>query len=172
MSAAAATGAAARGAAAPAVETGVNVDVVERTLQALLEQTGKPIVIVDQATGRQQTVSPAVAAARDGLLPVFLVAGEAVWREATGQGFGLETVPDRNALLGYRVARIGGGSFSTVMLSVLEATSQATGPEAVLVNELGALWQDATQRIDERHRPEPRVEPSPGMAASAGAGPA
>jgi hypothetical protein len=164
--------AAAGGAAPPAAEPGVKVDLVERTLQALLEQVGKPVVILDQAAGKEETFSPAMAAARDGLLPVFLVAGEAVWREATGRDFGLEIVPDREALLGHRVARIGGGSFSTVMLSVLEATDQATGPEAVLVNELGALWQDATQRIAERHRSDRQVElPLPRVATSAGPGP-
>jgi len=150
----------------------VKLDAVERTLEALLEQGGKPVVIYDHAAGKEERVSAAHAAARDGFLPVFLVAGEAVWREATGKGFALEIVRDRDAVLGYRAARIGGGSFASVMLSILEAASQASGPEAVVVNELGALWRDATQRIEQAARPEPVAAASAGEAPlSAGAGP-
>jgi hypothetical protein len=142
-------------------EGSVRLDIIERTLEAILTKIGKPVIVFDQATGKDESTTPAVAAARDGLLPVFLVAGEAVWREATGRGFGLELAPDRQALLGYRVARVGDGSFSTLMLSVMEATSQAEGPRAIHVNELGALWRDAMQRIEwARH-----VERQPAAAA-------
>ena len=58
----------------------------------------------------------------------FVVAGEAVWREATGKGFSLDIVRDPHALLGYRLRGIGAGHFATVMLATMEATAQVAGP--------------------------------------------
>jgi hypothetical protein len=151
---------------------GVKVDLVEHTLERLLETSGKPIVLADRAAGKEEVIAPAIAAARDGLLPVFLLAGEAVWREATGRDFGIEVVPDREALLGYRAARIARGPFTAVMLSVMEATWQAEGPMAVVVNELGAVWRDTLERAAAANRAAapsedaPEASPRPGVGLS------
>ena len=137
--------------------TAVSVESVSRTLEALLTRDTRSVVYRDGATGQDLVVSPLSAASPAGLLPVFVVAGEAVWREATGNGFSLDIVPDHQALLGYRLRGIGAGHFSTVMLATMEATAQVAGPSAIVVNELNALWSAATDRIDHRTRSFSRV---------------
>jgi len=77
--------------------------------------------------------------------------------EATGNGFSLDIVPDPQALLGYRLRRIGAGHFATVMLATMEATAQVAGPKAIVVNDLNALSSAATDRIDHRTRPFSRA---------------
>jgi hypothetical protein len=134
-----------------------NVDALSRTMEALLARDGRSIVYRDWATGEELAVSAPSAASPAGLLPAFLVAGEAVWREATGNGFALDIVRDRRALLGYRLQGIGAGSFATVMLATMEAAAQVAGPSAIVVNDLGALWSAATERIDGWPRPSRRA---------------
>ena len=121
--------------------------ILGRTLEAYLTQAGTPITFCDRAAS--QTHSLQFYAARDpaGLLPLFIVAGEAVWREATGKGFALDIRPDRDALFGRRLHAVGSGTFSTVMLSVIEATVQAAGPKALLVNDLRVQWADRLARM-------------------------
>ena len=77
--------------------------------------------------------------------------------EATGNGFSLDIVPDPQALLGYRLRRIGAGHFATVMLATMEATALVAGPSAIVVNDLYALWSAATDWIDHRTRPFSRA---------------
>jgi hypothetical protein len=124
----------------------VDLAAVSRTMQALLRQDGKPVVLQDHASGRSLTLSAEAGGRPDGLLPVFLTAGEAVWREATGKGFALDITQDPQAMLGYRVRGIGAGPFSAVMLSMMEATTQVARPDMLLVNDLDAVWQAASQR--------------------------
>lgn len=124
----------------------VDLAVVSRTMENLIRQEGKPLVLQDRATGQALTLSPETGGSPDGLLPVFLAAGEAVWREATGKGFALDVTQDPGALLGYRVRGIGNGPFSAVMLSVMEATAQVARPDMLLVNDLDAVWQAARDR--------------------------
>jgi len=133
---------------------------VSRTMEALIRQDGRPVVLRDGATGQDLTLSAETGGSANGLLPVFLAAGEAVWREATGKGFGLDLAPDPQSLLGYRVRGIGHGPFSAVMLSVMEATAQVARPDMLLVNDLDAVWQAAR----ERHRQTPPARPSMGAA--------
>src|SRR5580704_16614018 len=45
-----------RAPAGSAAEAGVKLDAVERTLEALLEQGGKPVVIYDHAAGKEERV--------------------------------------------------------------------------------------------------------------------
>jgi hypothetical protein len=134
----------------------VSVESVSRTLEALLAREARRIVYHDKATGQDLVVSPPSAASPSGLLPAFVV-GEAVWREATGNGFSLDIVRDPQSLLGYRLRGIGAGHFATVMLATMEATAQVAGPSAIVVNELNALWSAATDRIERRPRPTPRA---------------
>jgi len=135
----------------------VNLETVSRTLKALLVREGRSIVYRDRATGQDLVVSPPSAASPAGLLPAFVVAGEAVWREATGKGFSLDIVRDPQSLLGYRLRGIRAGHFATVMLATMEARAQVAGPSAIVVNELNALWSAATDRIERRPRPTPRA---------------
>ena len=135
----------------------VSVESVSRTLEVLLARERRSIVYRDRATGQDLVVSPPSATSPSGLLPAFVVAGEAVWREATGNGFSLDLVPDPQALLGYRLRGIGAGHFATVMLATMEAAAQVAGPSAIVVNELSALWSAATDRIERQPRPSPRA---------------
>ncbi len=131
----------------------VSVEAVGRTVEALLSRQGRDILYRDAASGTNLSITPAVAAAPAGLLPAFVVAGEVVWREATGRGFELDIVRDREALLGYRLRGIGAGTFTTVMLATMEATAQVAGPTAIVVNDLHLLWSAAIDRF--RHDPTP-----------------
>lgn len=112
-------------------------------LRRLLERDGRPLVLTDRATGAPHRVSLDLAVAPDGLLPVFLAAGEAVWKSATGHGFGLRIVEDPDALLGYRAAGVDGAPRSVVLLAVMDAIRQIRSPEALPVNDLNAVWRKA-----------------------------
>jgi hypothetical protein len=139
----------------------VNLEAVSRTIEALLAEAGRSIVYRDRAAGQDLIVSLPGAASPAGLLPALLVAGEAVWREATGTGFALDIVRDPQALLGYRLCGIGAGHFATVMLATMEAMAQIAGP-AIVVNDLNALWSAATIRIE--HRVPLAARPGAGAA--------
>ncbi len=137
----------------------VNLAAVGRALEAVLADAGVFLLLRDKATGEVLTPPIEVAGHANGLLPVFLVAGEAVWREATGNGFGLLIRRDPEALLGYRVQGVDGSTFSTVMLSTMEAIEQAgraPGQPGLLANDLyGAVWQAARDRADQAAPPSP-----------------
>ena len=135
----------------------VSVESVSRTLEVLVAREGRSIVYCDRATGHDLIVSPPSAASPSGLLPAFVVAGEAVWREATGNGFSLDIMRDPQALLGYRLRGIGAGHFATVMLAMMEAVAQVAGPSAIVVNDLNALWSATTDRIERHTRPFSRA---------------
>jgi hypothetical protein len=125
----------------------VDLDALERTMRVVAESSPLPFVYHDPADGQRHAIGPQELASRSGYLPAIVNAGEAIWREATGRGFELDIVHDPAALLGYRLSAIKAGSFSTVMLSSMEAIQQAARPEAVVVSELNAVWAAATERL-------------------------
>jgi len=127
---------------------GVNLDDVSRTWRHVLTLDALPVLMNEQGEEATFAVRPDTAAAPDGLLPVFLSAGEAVWRELTGKGFELDVRRDPKALLGYRIEAIAGGSFPLVMLAMLEAKERVRESDGVRVNALNALWSDATARLE------------------------
>jgi hypothetical protein len=141
------------------LSSGVGVETVSRTMEALLIREGRPVVYHDIATGADLPVSAKNTASPTGLLPALIVAGEAVWREATGTGFGLDIVRDRDALLGFRLRGIGAGSFTTVMLATMEATAQVTGSGVVVASDLNALWSAVTERVEQNARAQARSAP-------------
>jgi hypothetical protein len=124
----------------------VNLDAVERTMLVLAERIAMPFVYHDPADGMCRTLTPAAVAARAGFLPAIVGAGEAIWRQASGRGFELDIVRDPDALLGYQLRGIRAGSFSTVMLSAMEALQQVAYPDAILLDELNAVWASAATR--------------------------
>lgn len=124
-----------------------DLKLVSRTLQRLLEQTGRSILYDCRASRRTLSFAADSAAAPSGLLPAFLCAGDAVWREATGKGLGVEITTDPGTVLGYTVIAIQGGTFSTVMLAVMEAIEQAAQPDTLLINDLARVWRDTEDRI-------------------------
>ncbi|WP_024882342.1 hypothetical protein [Methylosinus sp. LW3] len=119
---------------------------VEAVFEKLLRMGGRPVVF------EGVTVPFDSAAAADGLLPLFLLTGEALWREVKGEGFGLTTQPDDGALLGYRLAVIDAGSFTMAMLATMEAISQACGPNGIVVEKLGDVWADSNERLETDRR--------------------
>jgi len=141
-----------------------NLAAVGRATRALLAQDGTQVLLRDPISNTALACPLDSVAAPEGLLPVFLVVGEAVWREASGRGFALDITRDPEALLGYRVNGIGGGSFTTIMLSVMEATAQVARPEALVVNDLGIVWKAATERIDREAKAAARPVASHGMS--------
>jgi len=130
-------------------EACVSVDLrhVSGVMELLVKAAGRPVVVRDFENGGVMEVAPDIVAAADGLLPVFLVAGEAIWREATGGGFGLSIEADEGALTGYRAIGIGTEGFTSVMLSMMEAAAQAERSEGIVVEELAAVWEGAMTRI-------------------------
>jgi hypothetical protein len=123
--------------------SGVSVDAVSHTMRVVLERSGRPIVYDDPANGARLTLDALTGGAPEGFLPAFVVAGEAVWREATGKGFALDIMRDQSALLGYRLRGIGAGTFATVMLASMEAMHQVMRPEAIVVSDFNRLWSSA-----------------------------
>jgi hypothetical protein len=139
--------------------SGVNVEAVSRAMEALLTLERRPVIYHDIATGADLPVSAKNTASPTGLLPALVVAGEAVWRDATGTGFGLNIVRDREAFLGFRLKGIGAGSFTTVMLATMEATAQVTTSGAIVASDLNALWMAATGRIEQAAQLRPPSAP-------------
>jgi hypothetical protein len=135
----------------------IDIEKVGFVMAALLSKAGRPVVLEDLVGGTARHVPASSAAAADGLLPVFLVAGEALWREATGDGFAIEIESDLDALCGYRVTKIGAGQFVSVMLSMMEAAFQAARPEGIMVNEITLVWHEATRRAEQRAISRPRA---------------
>jgi len=104
-------------------------------LVILLVQSG-PALWLRDPSGHTAPVRPETAGAADGLLPVFAVAADAVWREATGNGFGLDLQPDPASLLGYRLDGARAASVSAMLLCMLEVMDRAAGLSGLLVNDL------------------------------------
>ena len=123
----------------------LDLDRVERTMQALLSRDPLVVTYHDRSTGDVLSVSPEAAASRTGLLPAFLAAGQVVWRDLTGAGFDLDVVRDPAALFGFRVRGIGASSFATVMLATMEATAQASRAGAIVVNDFNLIWSEAAR---------------------------
>jgi hypothetical protein len=107
----------------------------------LLEEAGMPILYRETPWAEPWMIAPEDAGRPAGLLPAFLVTAEALWRSAGGQGFGLAIHPDREALLGYRVTRIGAASASTVLLTLMETVRRVSSRDGILVEELGEVWR-------------------------------
>jgi len=123
----------------------LDLDRVERTMQALLSRDPLVVTYHDHSTGDVLSVSPEAAASRTVLLPAFLAAGQVVWRDLTGAGFDLDVVRDPSALFGFRVRGIGASSFATVMLATMEATAQASRAGAIVVNDFNLIWSEAAR---------------------------
>lgn len=129
-----------------------DIGVVARATEAVLRRQGLAIRWRD-TDALERPVSPALAASPSGLLPAFVVAGEAVWRAATGHGFALQVAHDPDALLGYRLTAIGAGGYAAIMLATVEAMSQAARGGALLANDLGPLWAASAIHL-------PRAQPA------------
>jgi hypothetical protein len=123
---------------------------VSRVLRALLVEADREILVEDGPRRELVSIPFDAAAAEDGLLPVFLVAGEAIWRDATGRGFELKLKRDLGALMSWRVEAIRAEAFSCVLLSVMEAIATVARPDGVMVLDLARVFDEATARAEAR----------------------
>jgi hypothetical protein len=80
---------------------------VSRVVRALLIEAARDILVEDGPRWDLVSIPFDAAAAEDGLLPMFLVAGEAIWHDVTGRGFDLTLKRDLGALMSWRVERSG-----------------------------------------------------------------
>ena len=146
----------------------VEVGRVSAVLRCLIGR-GRPVAALDQTTGEIVAVSPHLAAAPHGFLPLFLAAGDTVWRDATGRSLGIELQPDPQTMLGQRVRAIGSPAFAPVMLSMMEAMAQAQRPDMLLLNDLHGPWMAAQERLHWRRQlavldaPAPKLPRGPGL---------
>jgi hypothetical protein len=120
---------------------------VSRMLQRVLERSGRVILYDCRASERTLSYAPDSAASPSGLLPAFLSAGDAVWREATGKTLGIEIATDPDTVLGYTVVGIRSRSVATILLSTMEAIEQAAHADSILVNDLAEVWRLAEDRM-------------------------
>jgi hypothetical protein len=128
----------------------LDVAYVSEVVRALLIEAGRDILVED---GERRDLVPIpfdTAAAEDGLLPVFLVAGEAIWRDVTGRGFELSLERDLGALMSWRIAAIRAEAFSAVLLSMMEAIAEVARPDGVMVVDLARIVDEATARTEAR----------------------
>ncbi len=131
---------------------GLDIDFVSGVLKQLLIDAGRPIILEDNANGAAVEIPLDSAGAADGLLPAFLFVGEALWRDATGDGFGLAIERDIGALLSWRVKKIGVRQFTSLLLSVMEAIAEAATPDGVMVLELARVFDEAMDRVRSREQ--------------------
>jgi len=134
------------------VSEGLDIDFVSGVLKQLLIDAGRPIILEEKSNGPAVEAPVDSAVAADGLLPTFLFAGEALWRDATGDGFALDIERDIAALLGWRIKKIGVPQFTSLLLSVMEAVAEAATPVGIMVVELGRVYDEAMDRIRSREQ--------------------
>jgi len=123
---------------------------VSRVLRALLIEADREILVEDGPRGDLVGIPFDAAAAEDGLLPAFLVAGEAIWRDLTGRGFELTLKRDLGALMSWRIEAIRAEGFSAVLLSVMEAIATVARHDGVMVLDLARVFDEATACAEAR----------------------
>jgi hypothetical protein len=128
----------------------VDVAYVSQVVRVLLDEAGREVFVEDRPHQDLVPIPFDAAAAEDGLLPAFLVAGEAIWRDVTGRGFDLKLEQDLVALLSWRIEAIAAESFSCVLLSVMEAIAQVDRPNGVMALDLARVCDEAAARTEAR----------------------
>jgi hypothetical protein len=123
---------------------------VSRVVRALLIEANREILVEDGPRRDLVSIPFDAAAAEDGLLPMFLIAGEAIWRDMTGRGFELELKRDLGALMSWRIEAIRAEGFTCVLLSIMEALAMVAGPRGVMVLDLARVFDEATARTEAR----------------------
>jgi hypothetical protein len=123
---------------------------VSRVVRALLIEADRDILIEDRPRRDLVSIPFDAAAAEDGILPVFLVAAEAIWHDVTGRGFDLTLKRDLGALMSWRIEAIRAEAFSCVILSVMEAIAAVAGAHGVMVLDLARVFDEVTARTEAR----------------------
>jgi hypothetical protein len=128
----------------------LDVSRVSRVLRELLIEADRDILVEDGPRKDLVKIPFDAAAAADGLLPVFLVAAGAIWRDATGRGFELTLERDLGALLSWRIEGIRAEAFSCVLLSMMEAIASVARADGVRVLDLARGFDEAMARAEAR----------------------
>jgi hypothetical protein len=123
---------------------------VSRVVRALLIEANREILVEDGPRRDLVSIPFDAAAAEDGLLPMFLIAGEAIWRDMTGHGFELGLQRDLGALMSWRIDAIRAEGLTCVLLSIMEALAMVAGPRGVMVLDLARVFDEATARAEAR----------------------
>ena len=131
-----------------------DLEQVGRVLEVLIKRSGRQVTTLDRAMGVTEPISAELATAPSGLLPVFLVAGDTVWRDATGHSLGVELRANPQSLLGHEAVGVG-GPFSILMLSMMEAVERVATPREIPAHLLLEQWQDTTERMARDASPAP-----------------
>lgn len=150
--------------------TALDIPRMSRVLETLLHRDSRPVMLRSMSSWTLHRVPPHVAAAPAGLLPAFLVAGDALLREATGQGVQTTLAPEPVSLLGYRVATVRHDRFTDVMLAMMEAMDQISRGGRLIADDLKLVIELSRARLDRMFAPDaPGATPTP--AATLGAAP-
>ncbi|KAA8385912.1 hypothetical protein [Acetobacter tropicalis] len=126
----------------------VRVDDVARSVMSLLSEFEQTVIVVDRSTGQEASISHEEIARADGYLPVIVVAAEALWFDLTGTGFALDVRENPEATLGYTLSSIRAGSWSVVMLCIIDLfEALALKGETLCLNDLVEIWGNARSRL-------------------------
>lgn len=122
----------------------LDLEDVAAVTENLLRRADCPVLLYGER------IAVDVACAPNGLLPLFILTGEALWREVMGEatGFAVKTEADDGALIGYRLKEIGAGPFTAVMLAAMEALWLAKGIDGILVEKLPGIRDASVERFE------------------------
>ena len=89
--------------------TAIDLVLVGQALRSLIASLGASIALEDGATGECHILPIEAVSEPGGLLPVFIAAADAIWREAAQQSFQCDLRADSDALFGYRITGVRSG---------------------------------------------------------------
>jgi hypothetical protein len=105
----------------------------------------RPVLLRDLDSWQPTVISPFLASHAKGLLPLFVLAGNAVWADLGETPFPVRMQDCRRALAGIELVSIAApdGNLTPLMLAMMEAISQVADQTGILVNDLGPLIERA-----------------------------
>lgn len=101
----------------------------------------RPVLMRDLDSWREGRVSPFVASHPQGLLPLFVMAGNALWTDLGEPAFSVRVRDCARALTGIELVSVVSRTenLQSLMLAMMEAISQVAAPTGIKVNDLAPL---------------------------------
>lgn len=101
----------------------------------------RPVLLRDLDSWREGRVSPFIAAHPQGLLPLFVMAGNALWTDLGEPAFSVRVRDCASALTGIELVSVLSrtDNMQSLMLAMMEAISQVADPTGIRVNNLAPL---------------------------------
>lgn len=128
----------------------ISLSAISASLARLLTKIGKPLELIDPKTRNRLVIPVEDAVHPEAYLPVFLISAEALWLELTGTGFDLRIRRSPDSALGYAVRDVHAGSFTVIMLCLIDVTLRLADIEdALILNHLIDFWGEAHGRISD-----------------------